>query len=424
MARRACSLVLASLLLVGCGGGEGEQEVGPPVVVDVTVSPEDDVQSIVEGLGGPARVMLQPGVYELDPVPYDDPSCGNCEEPAIAVRAVRGLRVSGQGITIAGTSPAEVVIRTQAGYGVLFDGCEDCRLQGVTVTGGVRNPDPNATDGAVVVREGRVTVEGCTLQDNIGDPEVVGKTVVGIIGLVGREGAEMTVRNTRIIRNSWDGIALYRGAQATIRDTVIDGIDRVRGAEIGGGRGSGIGLTWNAHATVESVLVRNYWKGIGVFVDARAEVRSSIVEDVLTWGMTVWDAARGRPAAHIEGNVIYRSGACGAAVIRHEPCGADEPCAFRGNAIILAGGDEAYDAPDIFCRQEALAEEAVGEGFMIAGNLFLTNRVAGGGADPRDQPRAAFLADLEPLAAELLARPALSTSIFLQDYRSGRLAAP
>lgn len=40
-----------------------------------------------------------------------------------------------------------------------------CALAGVTVTGGVRDPDGRATDGAVVVRNGRVDVRESLVEE-------------------------------------------------------------------------------------------------------------------------------------------------------------------------------------------------------------------------------------------------------------------
>ena len=97
-----------------------------------------------------------------------------------------------------------------------------------------------------------------------------------------------------------------------IEDTIVDGVDAAGGTRWE--RGVGIGMTWNARASVRRNLVRNYWKGIGVFVDASAEISGNVVEDVLTWGIALWDAGKGRPSARIEKNVVYRTGACGAMI--------------------------------------------------------------------------------------------------------------
>ena len=53
------------------------------------------------------------------------------------------------------------------------------------------------------------------------------------------------------------------------------------GKALGGGRGVGIGVTWNAKAGIRGNLVRRYWKGIGLFVDAEGTVVENIIEDIL-----------------------------------------------------------------------------------------------------------------------------------------------
>ena len=410
----ASAFTLLLLLVISCGS---EALRGVPVI---SVSEGEDLQNIVERHRGPVRIRIGPGFYDLSPHEYLDPTCANCEQPATEVQATRGLLVRGEGIEIVGDSAEEVVIRTHAGYGILFDGCDRCRLSHVTVTGGVRDEDANAADAAVVARDSTVTIENCRLSDNIGDPTLVAKTVVGIIGVAGREGADLLIRNSQIIRHSWDGVALYRGARAEIRDNLIDGVDRARGATIGGGRGVRIGLTWDAQARVVGNLVTNYWKGIGVFVDAQAEVRENIVEDVLAWGITLWDADRGRPAATIEDNIVYRTGACGVAITHGTPCG-ESPCSFRGNALVKTGQNEKYDRPDYYCRQEALAEEMVPADFILSDNLFFGNREAGGLAGRRDHTLEVFVAGVTPLAERLSRRPVLAGAAFLQHFRDGTL---
>ncbi|HET7711806.1 MAG TPA: right-handed parallel beta-helix repeat-containing protein, partial [Thermoanaerobaculia bacterium] len=253
-----------------------------------------------------------------------------------------------------------------------------------------------------------------TIRDNIGDPETVRKTIVGIIGITGREGADIVIERNRITRNSWDGIALYRGAQAVIRDNVIDGVDKARGDQVGGGRGVAIGMTWDARAVVERNLVTRYWKGIGAFVSARAEIRHNIVEDVITWGISLWDAGKGNAAAAIEGNAVYRAGACGASITREAPCEGDL-CSAMNNAFVLTGLNAKYDPPDYYCRQEALAREAVPAGFQIAGNSFHLNREAEGKPGHEDVSREAFLTAVQPLVAELRQSPVLSRSRFLAE---------
>ena len=74
--------------------------------------------------------------------------------------ATRGLRVSGRGIRLVAAVPGAATINTGAGYGLLFDGCDGCSLEGVVVTGGERDEDGRATDAAIVVRESTVVIRG------------------------------------------------------------------------------------------------------------------------------------------------------------------------------------------------------------------------------------------------------------------------
>ena len=178
-----------------------------------------------------ARVTLQlaPGDYPLESHAEIEPTCGNCTDPATPVPITFGLRIGGRGIAIEGSEEGPAVIHTHAGYGLLFQDCTECRLRAVIVTDGTRDTSGMATDAAVVVQRSSVAIEDCLLRDNIGDPAALEHTIVGIIGIAGREGARLHVHRNRIIRQSWDGIALYRDAEAEITGNVIDGIDLALG---------------------------------------------------------------------------------------------------------------------------------------------------------------------------------------------------
>jgi hypothetical protein len=208
------------------------------------------------------------------------------------------------------------------------------------------------------------------ITDNIGDSTVVVTGVVGIMGVCGREGSFLWVRENDIVRNSWDGIALYRGAEAEIELNLVDGVDKARGGEAGGGRGVGIGVTWNAKAKISQNVVRRYWKGIGVF-------QKNIVEEMLTWGIAYWDAGKGEPYAFIEDNVIFDCGACGVSITRESPFDTNEsPGGFAGNIVAKTGQNPKYDDSDYYCHQCALALHAVPERFAIRDNLYFGNRRA------------------------------------------------
>jgi hypothetical protein len=119
---------------------------------------------------------------------------------------------------------------------------------------------------------------------------------VGIGGIFGRENSEIFIMNNIIENNGWDGVALYRGANAYISDNLICQ-----------GRGAGIGITWDAVATVYRNQISEYWKGIGTFGDSKAVVRNNVVYDNLGWGIIV----TGNSFMEASNNVITRNGNCG-----------------------------------------------------------------------------------------------------------------
>lgn len=346
-----------------------------------------------EALSGPrhnATILLAPGTYPLDPETAIDSTCGNCANPDTLIPITVGVTISGHNVRIEGPRDGSAVIVTRAGYGLYFKDCIDCELDRVTITGGERDTSGAATDAAIVATNSSVSVTNCIVRDNIGDPQTIARNTVGVMGICGREQSDLAIENCEILRNSWDGIALYRDARATVTNNLIDGIDAA-GVEAGGGRGVAIGATWNSNATIERNLVKRHWKGIGVFVDANVTVRGNIVEEMRTWGINVWDAGAGRPRALIERNAVYDCGACGIAVTRHAPYAAGEtPGRLTGNLVVHTGQNPKYDAPDYYCRQCALALEAVPDGFSIRGNVFYDNREATAGLFDEDTTREMF----------------------------------
>ncbi len=359
-------------------------------------------------------IRLAAGVYDLTPTVAVDSTCGNCQDPDTTVSITVGIRISGEQVSIVGPGDSAAVIVTHAGYGLFFHHCRDCAIENLSITGGERDADGNATDAAIVVKDGTVLIENNLIHDNIGDSAIVTQNVVGVMGICGREDSEITIRNNRIIRNSWDGIALYRNARAIIVDNVIDGVDKAGGSRAAGGRGVAIGITWNARAYVEHNLVKRYWKGIGLFVDAKATVRANIIEDMLTWGIALWDADKGKPVGVIEGNVIYNVGACGASITSStDDC---YPGRFTDNVIVRTGWDERYDSPDYYCYQCALAEHAVPDGFAISGNIFFDNRRATDDLPDYDVPEEDFVKELILIYRDLFIYDIFQESDFYQEF--------
>jgi phosphohistidine phosphatase SixA len=426
---RVAALVVLTATAAGCGRTPGHPQVHlspDPTPAEhaagAFASGPSVLQQTVSATRGPVRILLAPGRYRLTPSPYEDPSCGNCADPAETVPATVGLHVRGAGIIIEGSDPERVIIETHAGYGVLFDGCADCVLRGVTVTGGTRDEDGRATSAGVVVRHSRVLLEACRIADNIGDSATVAAVVVGIAGVAGREGSEIRLRDCVLERNSWDGVALYRGARAEITDNVIDGVDRASGGVVGGGRGVGIGMTWDARAVVERNLVRRYWKGIGVFLDAEAEVRHNVVEDILTWGLAYWGPDGSRPSAHLDENAVYRTGACGASIERGPEDGAP-PGRLLGNAFVRTGQNPRYDDGEPYCPQRPIARTRVPSGFRVEGNLVHDARQPGEAPLEPALDREAFRHAVAPLLERLRAQPATARSRFVADLAAAPVAS-
>ena len=411
----------AALLVSGCAtAGTGGRPVpvspdAPLGVVPVQTTP-GNLQRAIAGSTGPTRFVLAAGNYYLAPTAFTDSTCGNCESAATPVPASYGLLLRGRHIELVGSSPDSVIIHTNAGYGVLLDGCDSCSLRGVTITGGTRDADGRATSAAVVVRRGQVSLDRCSIRDNIGDSATVAKVIVGIAGVAGRELSDIRISNCSIRRNSWDGVALYRGARAEIRDNVIDGVDKAAGGRVGGGRGVGIGLTWDASAIVERNLVTRYWKGIGVFGGARATIRHNVVEDILTWGLAYWGAETGGPVATIEENIVYLTGACGAMIERNAPDTGAEPGRFTRNVLVRTTQEQRYDSGEPYCPQRPIARIKIPGRFPVSGNLITDVR------QPGEWPQEPTISanDLKAAASPLIARlrryPAFPSARFFSEY--------
>ncbi|MCB2197763.1 right-handed parallel beta-helix repeat-containing protein [bacterium] len=266
------------------------------------VHPTESLQEVVDRAAAGDTLVLQPGLFHLAPRERSEALCGNCENHQTVVHHTYGLLID-KPIVLLGEDRDQTVLVTHAGYGVLFENAGRATLERMTITGGIRDLDGAATDAAVVARQTRLTISDCSITENNHRADSV---VVGIAGIVGREGADLLVENCLIRGNSWDGIALYRGARALIRDNII-----------ADGRGVGIGVTWDAVATIQRNDVSGYWKGIGSFGSSHVVLRDNVVHDVLGWGII----ATGSSTLDCVNNIIARAGNCGFAVWSEESRG-------------------------------------------------------------------------------------------------------
>ena len=206
--------------------------------------------------------------------------------------------IEGKGLIIIGAGADKVELVTNAGYGVLFLNSRGSSISGVTITGGKRDVDGAATDAAIVVKFSSVTVKNCLIS---GNTDFIDSVIVGIAGIVGREGSNLIITHNRIINNSWDGIALYRGAEAYISDNIIR-------------------------------------QGRGSFGDSQALVKNNIVRDCLGWGIIV----SGSSYMDAANNVVYHNGNCGMAVWSEEAQGR-----FTNNIVARNGWKEQWVAPGV-----------------------------------------------------------------------------
>jgi parallel beta-helix repeat protein len=261
----------------------------------LTVERGSDLQAVIDYTNDGDTLILAAKTFEAKPTLFTEPLCGNCQDPKTEVQASYGFIVKGKSLVIIGRDRSASRLITNAGYGLYFEGSPDSKVLNVTVTGGRRDPDGNATDAGIVVRRSCVHMENVDIRDN---DHRIDTVVVGIGGIFGREGAEIVVKNCNIVNNGWDGVALYRGASATITDCLIKD-----------GRGAGIGVTWDASCVAYRNEVTGYWKGIGAFGTTWVMARNNLVHDNLGWGII----ATGQSYMDITNNVVHHNGNCGVA---------------------------------------------------------------------------------------------------------------
>jgi len=281
-----------------------------------------NLQELIENTPSDTTLFLKNRIYKTEPKEIIEDICGNCINPLTIVQATVGFYIKDKSITIFGENPDSTILITNAGYGILFENSYGSSINNLTVTGGIRDTDGNATDAGIVVKNSRIIIENVHIVNNIHRIDTV---VVGIGGVFGREGGELFIINNIIRNNGWDGVALYRGATAVIADNIIET-----------GRGAGIGITWDASAIVYRNRISGYWKGIGTFGESRAVVRNNAVNDNLGWGII----ATGKAYMEVLNNVIYHNGNCGFAVWEETASGI-----LKNNIIVKNGWKEQWVCP-------------------------------------------------------------------------------
>jgi hypothetical protein len=326
--------VLPLLAGVACAATLHVDDLGDGAMgTGTTDDPFRDLQVAIDTAADGDVLVVADGTYSATPREFVENLCGNCEKHRTEVRATTGFVVRGKALHILGSGAGETILETNAGYGVYFEDSRGSLVSALTVTGGVRDADGMATDAGVVARRSTVTLAGLEIADNTHQLEDV---VVGIGGVMGREGAELFIVGNTIRNNGWDGVALYRGAAAFIADN-----------EISEGRGAGVGITWDAVATVLRNRVSGYWKGIGSFGSSRVTVRNNEVFDNLGWGVV----ATGTSFMEAANNVITRNGNCGFALWSDEATGV-----FTNNIVTDNGWRDEWVCPQVGVWANGLVE--------------------------------------------------------------------
>ena len=267
-----------------------------PHAATITINNGGSLQDALDAAADNDTIIIGEGTFSAESTSFIDSLCGNCAEHRTPVGASYGFLVKDKSLHIKGTDRTKSVLSTNSGYGLFFVNSQSSTVENLTITDGRRDPDGMATDAAVVVRNSGVELCNLHIIDN---NHRIDSLVIGIAGVVGREGAEIIISRCNIINNGWDGVALYRGAVANISDCLIKD-----------GRGAGIGVTWDASCTAYRNIVTGYWKGIGAFGTSWVAARNNAVYDNLGWGII----ATGQAYMNICNNIVYHNGNCGVGV--------------------------------------------------------------------------------------------------------------
>ena len=281
--------------------------------------PYRGLQDALDAAQDGSTVIVQEGRYEAEVRDMVDPTCGNCDDASFRsdIAATVGFLVSGKAVHLLGEDRQGTVLDTGAGYGLLFEEAGSSSVSNLTITGGVRDYDGQATDAAIVVKYTELLVQGVDVRGNndLYEPGPGEEDpVVGVMGITGREGARLTVTDCRIENNSWDGVALYRSDPE--RDDsevtavlVANSIGCTEDCISPNGRGVGVGVTWDATAELVNNRVFGYWKGIGSFGESEVRAYNNVVEDLHGWGII----AAGTSSLEAVNNVVARCGNVGMA---------------------------------------------------------------------------------------------------------------
>lgn len=282
----------------------------------------DNLQKEINNSQNNDTLIISKGTYKSKRNFFIEPLCGNCQNHQTDVEASYGFILKNKSLVIIGQSRTETILITNSGYGFYFENSPNSKIMNLTITGGKRDVNGNATDAGIVARKSKVEIINL---DIINNDDRLDSVVVGIGGVFGREQSELKIMDCNIINNGWDGVALYRGASAVITDCLIKD-----------GRGAGIGVTWDATCNAYRNEIRGFWKGIGAFGTSWVIARNNLVHENLGWGII----ATGHSFMDITNNVVNHNGNCGVA-----PWGTGSRGRIMNNIITGNGWREYWVCP-------------------------------------------------------------------------------
>ncbi|MFC1475295.1 hypothetical protein ACFLQG_01475 [Candidatus Zixiibacteriota bacterium] len=142
----------------------------------------NDLQSIINMAQNGDTLVLGAKKFEAKPTSFIEDLCGNCLDPQTKVNTSYGFIIKNKSLVILGNDREQTILNTNAGYGVYFENSIGSIVRNLTITGGIRNDDGNATDAGIVVRNSRVNIEDVNIVDNT-DRSSDSSVVVGIGGI-------------------------------------------------------------------------------------------------------------------------------------------------------------------------------------------------------------------------------------------------
>ncbi|MCH7947062.1 MAG: hypothetical protein IIC66_04610, partial [candidate division Zixibacteria bacterium] len=132
----------------------------------LTVERGTDFQAVINFASSGDTILLSAKVYDAAPIAFTDSLCGNCPDPRTLVAASYGFIIKNKSLVIIGANRQKTILLTKGGYGVYFVNSPNSIIRNLTITGGRRDADGNATDAAIVVRNSRLLIEEVDIRDN------------------------------------------------------------------------------------------------------------------------------------------------------------------------------------------------------------------------------------------------------------------